>query len=82
MDILIQGSTDGIEIALQIKEELDIPIVFLSSYTDQQTIERAKKATPVGFILKPFKERELATLLEMALFKNMADLRVKEKEQL
>lgn len=82
MDVLLQGDLDGIDIALQIKKDLDIPIVFLSAYTDHATIERAKEATPVGFILKPFKERELATMLEMALFKSVADLKVREKEQL
>lgn len=82
MDVLLQGELDGIDIALQIKKDLDIPVVFLSAYTDHATLERAKEATPVGFILKPFKERELATMLEMALFKSVADFKVREKEQL
>lgn len=82
MDVLLQGELDGIDTALKIKKDLDIPVVFLSAYTDHATLERAKEATPVGFILKPFKERELATMLEMALFKSVADLKVREKEQL
>ncbi|HOF85673.1 MAG TPA: EAL domain-containing protein [Treponemataceae bacterium] len=82
MDVLLRGDLDGIEVALTVKKELDIPVIFLSAYTDHTTIERAKEATPVGFILKPFKERELATMLEMALFKSVADLKVREKEQL
>ena len=77
MDVLLRGDLDGIEVALTVKKELDIPVIFLSAYTDHTTIERAKEATPVGFILKPFKERELATMLEMALFKSVADLKVR-----
>ncbi|TAH45818.1 MAG: response regulator, partial [Treponema sp.] len=79
MDIVLQGSMDGIEVALQIRKELHIPIIFLSAYTDTETIERAKEASPLGYILKPFKERELATILEMALFKSVADNRIREK---
>lgn len=82
MDIVLQGSMDGIEVALQIRKELHIPVIFLSAYTDTETIERAKEASPLGYILKPFKERELATILEMALFKSVADNRIREKEQL
>lgn len=82
MDILLQGPSDGIEIALLVKEDPGVPVIFLSAYTDARTLERAKTAEPLGFILKPFKERELATLLEMALFKRVADSRIREKEQL
>ncbi len=82
MDIVIQGEMDGIEVAVTIKRELNVPVIFLSAYTDAKTLERAKEASPLGYILKPFKERELATLLEMALYKSVADNRVREKEQL
>ncbi|HPO03283.1 MAG TPA: EAL domain-containing protein [Treponemataceae bacterium] len=82
MDIVLQGPIDGIEIALTIKNELRIPVIFLSAYTDNATIDRAKEAGPMGFILKPFKERELATVIEMALFKSRADNRIRENEQL
>ena len=82
MDIVIQGELDGIQVAITIKNELNIPVIFLSAYTDSKTLERAKEASPLGYILKPFKERELATLLEMALYKSVVDSRVREKEQL
>ena len=82
MDIVIQGSVDGIEVAILIKKELNIPVIFLSAYTDTRTLDRAKEASPLGYILKPFKERELATILEMALYKSVADNRIREKEQL
>lgn len=82
MDIVLQGDLDGIEVALELKNELNIPVIFLSAYTDSKTLDRAKQVSPLGYILKPFKERELATILEMALFKSVADNRIREKEQL
>ncbi len=82
MDIVLQGEIDGIDVAVQIRRELNIPVIFLSAYTDSKTLERAKIASPLGYILKPFKERELATMLEMALFKSVADNRIREKEEL
>jgi diguanylate cyclase (GGDEF)-like protein/PAS domain S-box-containing protein len=82
MDIVIQGDMDGISVAIELKKELDIPVIFLSAYTDTKTIERAKDASPLGYILKPFKERELATILEMALYKRVADTQIKAKEEM
>lgn len=82
MDIVLQGAIDGIEVACRIKKDLNIPVIFLTAYTDMKTLERAKLASPLGYVLKPFKERELATTLEIALFKNIADNRIREKEQL
>lgn len=82
MDIVILGNMDGIDVALELKKEMDIPVIFLSAYTDSRTLDRAKAVSPLGYILKPFKERELATMLEMALFKSIADTRIREKEQL
>jgi diguanylate cyclase (GGDEF)-like protein/PAS domain S-box-containing protein len=82
MDIVLQGAIDGIEVAVRIKKDFNIPSIFLTAYTDMKTLERAKQANPLGYVLKPFKERELATTLEIALFKNVADNRIREKEQL
>lgn len=82
MDIVLQGEIDGIDVAIQIKANYNIPVIFLTAYTDSKTLDRAKAASPLGYILKPFKERELATMLEMALFKSVADSRIREKEQL
>lgn len=82
MDIVLQGPIDGIDVAIQIRKELYTPVIFLTAYTDAKTLERAKEANPLGYVLKPFKERELATTLEIALFKSVADNRIREKEQL
>lgn len=82
MDIMIQGDMDGIGVAIELKKDLQIPVIFLSAYTDSKTLDRAKEVSPLGYILKPFKERELATMLEMALFKSVTDSLIREKEQL
>ncbi len=70
MDIMLAGPVDGIEAATRIKQALSIPVVFLTAYADDTTIERAKDAEPFGYVLKPFKERELYTTIDMALYKS------------
>lgn len=82
MDIMLSGAMDGIDTAKRIKEELNIPVIFLTAYADEHTLERAKVAEPFGYILKPFKERELYTTIDMALYKFRADKKIKEQEQL
>ena len=73
MDIMIKGDVDGIETAKKVLELKQIPIVFLTAYADQKTIERAKDANPYGYILKPFKEIDLHTTIEIALSKFKKD---------
>jgi len=67
MDIRLGGSIDGIQAAEQIRRATDIPIIFLTSYTDHQTIERAAASEPAGYIVKPFDERQLATTLQLTI---------------
>ncbi len=67
MDIVLKGPIDGIEAARHIRDELDIPVIYLTAYADEETVERAKLTEPVGYVLKPFDERELHTVVEMAL---------------
>jgi two-component system, response regulator PdtaR len=67
MDILLKGHLNGIEATGQIKQKLDIPVIYLTAYSDQNTIAKAKQTHPEGYILKPFEERELHTAIEMAL---------------
>ncbi|MCX7788954.1 MAG: EAL domain-containing protein [Spirochaetes bacterium] len=81
MDIMLKGEMDGIEAAKQIRHSLDIPVVFLTSYSDQDTLERAKQAEPFGYILKPFKERELLTTIEIVLYKHGIERKLHEQEQ-
>jgi CheY-like chemotaxis protein len=79
MDIMLHGPMDGIEAAGQIRQKLDIPIVFLTSYADEAVLARAKLTTPLGYLLKPFESRELRATIEMALYKHHAD---QERERL
>jgi diguanylate cyclase (GGDEF)-like protein/PAS domain S-box-containing protein len=82
MDIMLAGSMDGIEAAKQIRAELGIPVIFLTAYTDEKTLERAKEVEPFGYILKPFKERELYTTIDIALYKNSIDKKLRKQERL
>jgi len=67
MDIILKGEIDGIEAAKQIQEELGIPIIYLTAYSDNKTVQRAKLTKPIGYILKPFQERDLKKGIETAL---------------
>lgn len=82
MDIMLGGNRDGIDAAIEIHEQYNVPIVFLTAYADERTVERAKKAEPVGYVLKPFKERELQTTIDIALYKARIDHQMHEQEQL
>lgn len=81
MDIVLQGEMDGIEAAKQIRLNYDIPIVYLTSYSDEQILERAKITEPYGYIIKPFKERELNINIEIALYKHKMEKKLKKSEQ-
>ncbi len=78
MDINLAGRLDGIGAAQIIRTELDIPVVFLTAFTADDVLERAKLTEPYGYILKPFSERELRTVLEMALYKSGAERTIRQ----
>lgn len=80
MDIMLGGTLDGIEAATVIKDRFKIPVVYLTAYADETTINRAKITSPFGYLTKPFEDRELAITLEMALYKNNLDRRMAEKD--
>ena len=73
MDINLAGDMDGIAAAHAIRAEFDIPVVFLTAYAADDVLARAKMTEPYGYILKPFSNRELRTVLEMALYKSNAE---------
>ena len=81
MDVVIQGDNDGIETATLIDEEYDIPVVYLTAYSDQHTLERAKLTTPYGYLLKPFEPTELQTTIEIALYRYEMEHRLKIREE-
>ncbi|MFY7651511.1 MAG: response regulator transcription factor [Chitinophagaceae bacterium] len=68
LDINLKDSIDGIEVAELVNEKYKIPFLFITSLADKQTLERAKKTNPSGYIVKPFKEQDLLVGLEMALY--------------
>jgi two-component system, cell cycle sensor histidine kinase and response regulator CckA len=79
MDIRIKGSMDGIETTAKLRERLDVPVVYLTAHTDQQTIDRAKMTGAFGFLAKPIHRGSLATTIEMAIHKHRADRAVREQ---
>lgn len=81
LDIMLKGALDGIATANQIKTELDIPVIFLTAYSDDSTISRAKGTNAFGYLLKPFEERELHTTIEMALYKSELESKLKRNRQ-
>jgi signal transduction histidine kinase/CheY-like chemotaxis protein len=81
MDIKLTEAFDGIEAARQIREVLDVPIIYLTAYADEVTLRGARETEPYGYILKPFEERELKAAIEMALQRHRTDLQRKEQQQ-
>ena len=73
MDIVLKGSGDGIETAQEIRQRYDIPIIYVTAYADEKTLERAKVAEPFGYIIKPFAESTLRAVVEMALYKHQME---------
>jgi len=68
LDINLESEKDGIQIGEYIQQNIQIPFIYLTSYSDKTTLERAKKTRPMAYIVKPFDERDLYTALEIALF--------------
>lgn len=81
MDIKLKGNLSGIETAAQIRSDFDIPIVYVTSYTDEQTLNKAKLTDPFGYIIKPFEDKELKTTLEIALHKHKSERELRTSEQ-
>ena len=73
MDIKLKGNMDGVEAAKQIHDRFNIPVIYLTAYGDEKTLERAKLTEPCGYILKPFEERDLRTNIEIGLYKHKID---------
>lgn len=82
MDIMLKGEMTGIEAASKIKEIIDIPVIFLTAYADEATLAKAKITEPHGYILKPFKEIDLHTTIEMAMHKHKKEVELKVENDL
>jgi PAS domain S-box-containing protein len=81
MDILLKGDMDGVKAAEQIHDRFDIPIIYLTAFADDKTLQRAKITEPYGYIIKPFEERELRTTIEIALYKHTMERKTRESEK-
>jgi PAS domain S-box-containing protein len=81
MDIKIRGKMDGIEVAGELRSKFDIPVVYLTAYSDAELLNRAKITEPLGYIIKPFGESELQTAIEIALYKNEMEKKLKESDK-
>lgn len=80
MDIVLRGEMNGIEAAGQIRTDLNIPVIYLTAYTDDKILEQAKLTEPFGYIIKPFEDKELHSVIEMALYKNRMDNKLRESQ--
>jgi signal transduction histidine kinase len=78
MDINIDGDIDGIETATKIRQQHNIPIIYLTSYADDETIARAEKTGSFGYIIKPFKGREVRAAIQIALNKHREELLIRQ----
>lgn len=81
MDIRLKGKMDGVEATQVIHQSFDIPVIYLTANADEQTLERAKITDPFGYLIKPFKEKELKTTIEIALNKYQIARKLKQSEQ-
>ncbi|MDF3820101.1 response regulator [Leptospira sp. 96542] len=80
MDIMLNGDMDGIEIASIIKKTKAIPVIYLTAYSDEATINRAKTTEPFGYLVKPFNSRDLYISVEMAIYKSQVQKHIKDVE--
>lgn len=81
MDIRLSGDIDGITTAKIIRNNFKIPIIYLTAYSDEITLQRAKLTEPFGYVLKPFDEKDLQIAIELALYKHQMERQLKQREQ-
>ncbi len=81
VDIVLQGPLDGVETVRLIHLTMPIPVIYLTAHTDAETVQRAKLTEPLGYLLKPFDERELRFSIEMGLHRHRVDSALRETEE-
>jgi PAS domain S-box-containing protein len=80
MDIMLKGKLDGIQTAEIIHHKYNIPVIYLTAYSDKKTLDRANVTTPYGYIVKPSNEKDLFNAIEMTLYINRMEKKVKKSE--
>ena len=81
MDIMLEGELDGIETAGIIQSKHHIPVIYITALTDKATIQRAKVTEPYGYLTKPFEDREIFTVIEMAIYKHQVESELRRSEE-
>jgi PAS domain S-box-containing protein len=81
MDIKLKGRDDGVHTAARIRRRSDVPVVYLTSHSDEATLARAKETTPHGYLVKPFNERDLRTAIEVAIRKGELEQHIARRER-
>jgi PAS domain S-box-containing protein len=81
MDIMLNGTMDGIETARSVKAKYNLPVIYITALSDKDTIQRAKVTEPFGYLTKPFEDREIFTVIEMALYKHDIESRLRQSEE-
>jgi len=81
MDVRLDGDVDGITAAETIRDEHDVPVVFLTAHADDDTLQRATHSDASAYLVKPFKAPDLRCVIEIALHKHAADMRLRENER-
>jgi len=82
LDIKLKGNIDGIETAIEIRKKYNVPFIFLSTFSDDETLFRAKKTEPYGYITKSAHKNDLHTMIEMALYRHTMELDARKNEEL
>lgn len=81
MDIGLPGEIDGVEAVNQIRKNLDVPVVFLTAFSDRATIQRAKLSGSFGYLFKPFQFQELYSSIELAIYRHAMEKKLRESEE-
>ena len=77
MDIRLSGAIDGIETARRIREHYDLPVVYLTAYADDETLLRARDTGPAAYLMKPVQDREIRSMIEIAIYKHHLEAELK-----
>jgi len=81
MDIRLRGEKDGVQAAAEIRRRVDVPVVYLTAYSDRVTLDRAKHTEPYGYVLKPFHERELQVTIELAMHRHALERKARQTKR-
>lgn len=82
MDIGLPGEMDGVDAASIIRQQHHIPVVFVTGFADEKTLNRARLAEPAGYILKPFKEHEIYATITISIYRNQMEARLRSQQEM